>query len=156
MTRIKALVCFLPFALVRQALAQPPGDFPLETLIAGSDLIVVGSVASKDGPKGCHLRLPHTEDEVEFQCSDYQVTVATVLLDRRNAMRGDSVSIVARDSPPAPDRQVPQLRPDVAYLFLLKSLPGDASRFYLPDYYKHYRPSTEQRVQAVERALSLR
>ena len=77
MSAIINLVCLSFLASLPSAFAGPPSDLPFEQLVGNSDLIVIGRVATKDGPKTCHLRLPHTKDQVDAVVEPIAVTGAT-------------------------------------------------------------------------------
>jgi hypothetical protein len=154
MSAIINLVCLSFLASLPSAFAGPPSDLPFEQLVGNSDLIVIGRVATKDGPKTCHLRLPHTKDQVTFRCSNYLVTIEKILLDKSGTVRETAVMVVARDLPPAPDLQTPRLDGNVSYLFILQRMPGAQSEHYLPDYYKHYLPASPDHIESLTKALS--
>jgi hypothetical protein len=39
-------------------------------------------------------------------------------------------------------------------VLLLQRLPDEANTFFLPEYYKHYGPASDENIQAVEQALA--
>ncbi len=149
-----ALAVLLLAACAPTAVAGPPSDVPLDVLARGSDLVVVGTVTTKDGPKVCSKRLPHTLEPVAFRCSIYGATVEQVLLSGSGLPHRDTVTFVARDLPPAPDLQVPRLERGSSYLLLLQKLPDGSGELFLPDYFKHYLPASTDNVEALTRAIA--
>lgn len=149
-----ALVVLLLGASPQNAFAGPPTDIPLTDVVINSEFAAIATVIARDGPKTCHRQLPHTSEKVTFRCSAYSAAIAEVLLDKGGRAPEGTVTIVARDLPPAPDLQVPRLETGMSYLFLLQRLPGAAGELFLPDYFKHYLPASPENLEALRTVIS--
>jgi len=139
-------------------------DTPLEIVTAKAELIVTGKVTSAAVPAEFERLLPDINRPVKAWYTEYQVTVNRVIKSASGikVRKGDQIVIAARAAPPRGPGLImvdgpsyPNLKKGSAYVLLLRRLPGKEKGYYLPAYFKNFRPDRKQDVDPIVKAAQV-
>jgi len=159
----RALVCVMVLTVLCGPANGMMVDVPLEIVTARSELIVTGTVTSAAVPAEFERLLPDIDRPIKAWYTEYTVHVARVIKTTgRPVKKGDKIVVVAQAAPPRGPGLImmdgpsyPNLRKGSAYVLVLRRLPGKEKGYYLPAYFKNFRPDRKQDVDPIVKATQV-
>ena len=156
----KTFACLVGLAVLSGPAHAMMVDIPLEILVSRAELIVTGKVTMVAVPAQFECVLPDPDRPVKAWYTEYHLTVDRVIKKPAGSKlaKGSALTVMGMVAPPRGPGLImvdgpsyTNLKKGTAYVVVLHKMP-QGKKFYLPSYFKNFRPDRKQDVDPIVKA----